>query len=78
MEHKVLPREEDRMTQDVSRLGVVITELGLVLPAKRASAQAVEQLRPRDRIALKACNDGYVAFVDEFNRCLKTCVRRAG
>jgi hypothetical protein len=77
MEQNVLSREEVNMAQNVSRLAVVITKLGLVLPAKRASAQAIDQLGPRDRIILKASNDGYIEFADEFNRCMKTWLRLA-
>jgi hypothetical protein len=76
MEDKESHREEVKVEQNVSRLAVVITELGLVLPAKRASAQAVDQLAPRDRIALKARNDGYIEFADEFNRCMGICLHR--
>ncbi len=57
-----LQREEVKPEENASPLAVVITEMGLVLPAKCASAQTSDPLGPRDRITLKARNDGYIEF----------------
>jgi hypothetical protein len=78
MDKKDLHREEGKIAQNDARLAVVITELGLVLPAQHASAQAIDQLGPWDRINLKACNEGYIEFAEEFNRCMRTCLQCAG
>lgn len=68
-------QDEIRADEKLAPLAVVITELGLVLPVKRASAQAVDRLAPRDRITLKACNDGDIQFAAEFGRCPRAVLR---
>lgn len=66
MEKNELQREEVKPEENASPLAVVITELGFVLSTKYGSAQATDPLGPRDRIALKASNDGYIEFADTF------------
>jgi len=66
-------RDEVKAAENASYAAVVITERGLVLPAKGASGQA-SQLGPRDRVTLRARNDGHIEFADEFGVCLENCL----
>ena len=63
------------MTQTVSNFEEVITQFRQMLPKNTATAQAIDQHEPWDRIALKAIDDGYVEFADEFVQFVEVCVR---
>ena len=63
------------MGQSVSHLEEVIAQLRQMLPANTATAQAIDQYEPWERIALKAINDGFVECADEFVRSVEVCLR---
>ncbi len=63
------------MTQSVSHLQEVIAQLRQMLPKNTATAQAIDQYEPWERIAMKAINDGYVESADEFVRSVEVCLR---
>ncbi len=64
------------MAQIVSHFDEVITQLREMLPADTATAQAIDQHEPWERIAMKAIDDGYVESAGEFVRFVEACVRR--
>ena len=72
----LLGREEVKLAQNVSRLEEIIMEFREILPAKCATAQAIDQRGPWEQIALKAIDDGYIDFADDFNTFVETCLRR--
>lgn len=61
----------------VSRFEEVITELRHMLPTNTATAQAIDQHEPWERIAMKAVDDGYIESVDEFVEFVEACLRRS-
>lgn len=65
------------MTQTVSHFEEVITQLRHMLPTNTATAQAIDQHEPWERIAMKAIDDGYVENADEFVRFVEACLRRS-
>jgi hypothetical protein len=65
------------MMQTVSHFEEVITELRHMLPTNTATAQAIDQHEPWERIAIKAIDDGYIESADEFVRFVEACVRRS-
>lgn len=65
------------MTQTVSHFEEVITQLRHMLPTNTATAQAIDQHEPWERIAMKAIDDGYVESADEFVRFVEACLRRS-
>jgi hypothetical protein len=68
--------KEDKSPQDDSRLEEMIMEFRQILPPTCATAQAIDQREPWEQIALKAIDDGYIEFADEFNAFVETCLRR--
>jgi len=64
------------MEENVSRLEDLITEFRQVLPAQCEAAQAIDQGEPWEQIALKAIEDGYIEFAEQFNQFVETCLRR--
>ena len=65
------------MTQTVSHFEEVITQLRHMLPTNTATAQAIDQHEPWERIAMRAIDDGYVENADEFVRFVEACLRRS-
>jgi hypothetical protein len=65
------------MTQIVSHFEEVIAQLRHMLPKNTATAQAIDQHEPWERIATKAIDDGYVESADEFVRFVEACLRRS-
>ena len=65
------------MTQTVSHFEEVITQFRHMLPTNTATAQAIDQHEPWERIAMKAIDDGYVENADEFVRFVEACLRRS-
>ena len=63
------------MTQTVPDFEEVITQFRQMLPKKTATAQAIDEDEPWDRIAMKAVEDGYIEIADEFVRFVEVCVR---
>jgi hypothetical protein len=53
----------------------VITQFRQMLPTDTATAQAIDQHEPWDRIAMKAIDDGYIESADEFVRLVEACLR---
>ncbi len=54
----------------------VVMQLRQMLPNNTATAQAIDQREPWERIAMRAIDDGYVESADEFVRFVEACVRR--
>ena len=65
------------MTQTVSDFEDVITQFRHMLPKHTATAIAIDQHEPWERIALKAIDDGYIESADEFVRFVEVCLRRS-
>ena len=63
------------MTHANSRFEEIITQLRRILPTNTATAQAIDQHEPWERIATKAIEDGYVESTDEFVLFVEACVR---
>lgn len=66
------------MSQKVSHIEEVLTEFRQILPGETATAQAIDQHEPWERIAMKAIDDGYIESADEFVRFVETCMRCSG
>lgn len=69
---------EDIMTLKVSHIEDVIMHFRNILPAETATAQAIDQHEPWERIAMKAIDDGYIECAEEFIRFVEVCVRSSG
>ena len=67
---------EDNMAQSVLRMEEVITEFRQMLPAQCATAKAIDQRQPWEQIALRAIDDGYIQFAEDFNVLIEACLRR--
>lgn len=67
---------EETMTQWDPHIEEVITQLRQMLPADMATAQAMDQHEPWEKIATKAIADGHIERADEFVRFVEACVRR--
>jgi hypothetical protein len=65
------------MMQRVSHFQEVIMGLRHMLPTNTATAQAIDQHEPWERIAIKAVDDGYIESADEFVRFAEACLRRS-
>jgi hypothetical protein len=63
------------MTQTVSSIEQVLARFRQMLPGKSATAQAIDQHEPWERIAMKAIEDGYTDSADEFVRFVEACMR---
>ncbi len=68
--------KEVKLAQNASRLEEIIMKFRQILPPTCATAQAIDQREPWEQIALKAIDDGYIEFADEFNTFMETCLRR--
>ena len=65
------------MTQTASQFEEVITQFRQMLPTHTATAQAIDQHEPWERIATKAIDDGYIESAGEFVRFVEACLRRS-
>lgn len=65
------------MLQAGSQLEEVIGQFRKMLPAQSATAMAIDQREPWEKIAVKALNDGYTDFVEEFSCLIEACLRRS-
>ena len=65
------------MPQTDSCFEEVVMQLRQMLPKHTATAQAIDQHEPWERIAMRAIDDGYVESADEFVRFVEACVRRS-
>jgi len=65
------------MVENVSRLEDLIAEFRQILPAQCEAAQAIDQGEPWEQIALKAIEDGYIEFAEQFNKFVEACLRRS-
>ena len=63
------------MEQDAG-LEELISEFRRMLPAQCETAQAIDRQEPFERIALKAIEDGYIEFSQQFAQFMETCLRR--
>ena len=63
--------------QTISHFKEAITELRHMLPTNTATAQAIDQHEPWERIAVMAIDDGYIESADEFVRFVEACLRRS-
>ena len=69
-------REENRMPQVISRSPDVISQFRRMLPARCATAQAIDHHQPWDQIALTAVDDGYIESANDFDFFIEVCVNR--
>ena len=63
------------MEQNVG-LEELIAEFRQMLPAHCETAQAIDRQEPFESIALKAIEDGYIDFSQQFTQFMETCLRR--
>jgi hypothetical protein len=56
----------------------LLLEFRRMLPAKCETAQAIDRREPFENIALKAIEDGYIEFSQQFTQFIETCLRRGG
>ena len=63
------------MEQSAS-LEELLAEFRQMLPAQCETAQAIDKKEPFERIALKAIEDGYIDFSQQFTQFMETCLRR--
>jgi hypothetical protein len=54
----------------------LIVEFRAMLPEECETAQAIERKEPFEQIALKAIEDGYIDFSQQFTQFIETCLRR--
>lgn len=54
----------------------LITEFREMLPEECATAQAIDRKEPFEQIALRAIEDGYIDFSQQFTQFMETCLRR--
>lgn len=54
----------------------LLVEFRRMLPAQCETAQAIDRQEPFERIALKAIEDGYIEFSQQFTQFMETCLRR--
>lgn len=54
----------------------LIAEFRQMLPSQCETAQAIDRREPFERIALKAIEDGYIEFSQQFTQFIETCLRR--
>jgi hypothetical protein len=54
----------------------LIAEFREMLPEECATAQAIDRNEPFEQIALKAIEDGYIDFSQQFTQFMETCLRR--
>ena len=64
------------MEQNSSRLVDLIMEFRDMLPTDCATAQAIDQGEPWERVALRAMEDGYIEVADQFNNFVEICLIR--
>jgi hypothetical protein len=77
MQESALRAEELRAPQGVPHLQDLIAEFREMLPGQCATAQAIDRKEPREQIALKAVEDGYIELADQFGGFVEVCLRRA-
>ena len=61
---------------DMVRLEKLVMEFRRMLPAKCETAQAIDRQESFERIAIKAIEDGYIEFSQQFTQFMETCLRR--
>ncbi len=66
------------MTQAGSNIEELITRFRLVLPAQSATAKAIDCREPWSLVAMKAVDEGYIEYADEFVRFIESSLRRSG
>ena len=54
----------------------LLVEFRRMLPEQCETAQAIDRQEPFERIALKAIEDGYIEFSQQFTQFMETCLRR--
>jgi len=55
----------------------LLAEFRRMLPEQCETAQAIDRREPFERIALKAIEDGYIEFSQQFTQFMETCLRRS-
>jgi hypothetical protein len=75
--HQAFCGMEEIMTQTVSHFDEFITQFRHMLPTNTATARAIDQHEPWERIAVKAIDDGYIESADAFVRFVEACLRRS-
>jgi len=55
----------------------LIAEFRQMLPPQCETAQAIDRQEPFEKIALKAIEDGYIEFSQQFTQFIETCLRRS-
>ena len=64
--------------EDDGALEELILEFRQMLPEQCETAQAIDRREPFEKIALKAIEDGYIDFSQQFTLFMETCLRRSG
>jgi hypothetical protein len=66
---------EGEMAEDAG-LEDLIAGFREMLPDQCETAQAIDRREPFEKIALKAIEDGYIDFSQQFTQFMETCLRR--
>ena len=61
----------------MASLEQVIAQFRRMLPEESATARAIDQQEPWERIALNAVDDGYIEFANELGSFIEICLRRS-
>src|SRR5690606_463355 len=61
----------------MASLEQVIAQFRRMLPEESATARAIDQHEPWERIALNAVDDGYIEFANELGSFIEVCLRRS-
>ena len=62
--------------EDEAGLEGLLNEFRQMLPEQCETAQAIDRKEPFEKIALKAIEDGYIDFSQQFTQFMETCLRR--
>ena len=65
---------EDNM--EWNGLEEMVAEFRRVVPAQCETARAIDRREPFERIALKAIEDGYSEFSQQFTQIMESCLRQ--
>jgi hypothetical protein len=63
------------MEQDAG-LEELLSEFREMLPPQCETARAIDRREPFEKIALKAIEDGYIEFSQQFTEFMEVCLRR--
>jgi hypothetical protein len=63
------------MSLSTPNMEVIVLQFRQMLPPDCATAQAIDDNEPWERIAMTAIDDGYIEVAEEFNCLVEACLR---